>query len=55
MCQKCLDLVIRFFPDATDRERLDLLWEFTSYPFGDPEKIEEQLLALSEKGEGGEQ
>lgn len=44
MCQKCLDSLKEIFPDATKKECSELLWEHTSYPFGGPEQVREDLL-----------
>jgi len=49
MCQQCVDVVNRHFPDLAWDDKVDILWEFTSFPFGDVEEVERQLIELKEK------
>lgn len=49
-----LDLVRDFFPDVSDEQALDILWNYTGFPAfwdGDPLKVcREQLAYLKEVG-----
>jgi len=38
-----LELVRKYFPDATDDEADYILWEFTAFPFAPAEHIEKQI------------
>ncbi len=50
MCQKCLDLVKKYFPRISTNNRSTLLWECTCFPFGDPiEHLEPQLKAIANR------
>lgn len=50
MCQKCVDAVIEIFPDADDDYRNYLLWNYTCFPFGEPEQVREMLEHVREVG-----
>ncbi len=38
-----IDLVRKYFPDATDEYADFILWEFTAFPFAPAEHIEMQI------------
>ena len=40
------DLARKYFPDKSNEELSDLLWTLTSYPCGDVECIEKQLVEI---------
>lgn len=42
-----LELVRRYFPDATEQEADFLLWEKTCFPVCGSEEVEEQLCELA--------
>ena len=46
MCEKCLEAAKKYFPDLADKDIGDLLMEHTSFPFGTPERIEQELKEL---------
>jgi hypothetical protein len=50
MCQKCVDALRDIFPDETDKARVEILVNYTSFPFGTPEMIRKQLEHLKEVG-----
>jgi hypothetical protein len=43
MCEKCTRAVQKYFPDCPEREYGSFLFAATSFPFGDPDYIEQQL------------
>lgn len=49
MCQQCVTTTRELFPDLTNKERLDILWEYTEFPMGDPDRIVEQLHEYAER------
>jgi hypothetical protein len=49
MCAECYAIVSRFYPQATEAERVDILWNETPFPFGQPSQIEEALRKLAEQ------
>ena len=38
------DLVLKYFPNATEEEMDFILWEKTCYPFGTADQVEKQIL-----------
>jgi len=43
MCRQCLYAVEALFPEKSDQERVDILWNFTAFPAGSAETIVSQL------------
>ncbi len=43
MCEKCQKVVDELLGDKTPKERSDILWGYTSWPFGSPEYLEKQI------------
>jgi hypothetical protein len=52
MCKKCFDLVGQYFPSINEGERGEILFSATSFPFGDPDYIEKQLIELKANTDG---
>ena len=52
MCQQCIDVVAKHYPNLDENEVGDLLMSATSFPSGTPEEIEKQLLELKENTDG---
>jgi len=52
MCQKCADLVQKYYPKLSDEQHGALLFNATCFPFGNPEDVERQLKELVEKTDG---
>jgi hypothetical protein len=52
MCQKCLDTLVKHFPDLPEEYQDHFLMEFTAYGFADPETIEEQIASLHKRSKG---
>lgn len=50
MCRECFDAVNEVFPDESEDEKMDILWNFTAFPFGNPEQVRKQLLHLKDVG-----
>ena len=50
MCQGCLDVVKKHYGHLPESEWGELLISATCYPFGGPEQIEPQLVAMREAG-----
>jgi hypothetical protein len=42
----------KYYPNATDDEKFGILMDFTSFPFGTPAEIHEQIKHLLEVGPG---
>lgn len=49
MCRECSLAARELFPELTDNERKDLLWEHTSFPFGSPQEVRKQLVSIGTK------
>jgi len=47
MCKQCVAAVRKHWPDLSAVERHDLLWDCTSYPFGEPDVIERRVAELA--------
>ena len=52
MCEKCVELVDKYYPSFSDQEKSDLLICATCFPFGQPEDIERQLKELVDNTDG---
>ena len=52
MCIKCVEAVKKIWPKASRKERSDLLWDATAFPFADPETIVKQLKKAYKKSKG---
>ena len=52
MCEKCNELITKYYPDLEWEEQYDILICATCFPFGQPEDIERQLKELVEKTDG---
>jgi len=48
MCEQCWNTVSKLFPEKSDSERVDLLWNVTAFPAGNPETIARQLREYKE-------
>jgi hypothetical protein len=46
MCRECAVSARELFPELTEEDRQELLWEFTSFPFGNPQEVRQQLASL---------
>ena len=44
MCQQCLDIAKKHYPQLNDCDIAELLISGTCFPFGTPEQVEEQLI-----------
>lgn len=44
MCKICAEAVERLFPEFTNDEKMDILWNETAYPFADGPHTERQLI-----------
>lgn len=51
MWQKAFDFLVQVFPDVPEDERGSFLMNCTCFPFGDAEKVIEQLQELREQTE----
>ena len=47
MCQHCVDALQKNFPDLPEKDAVALLWEFTSFPFGSHEQVQQELVELA--------
>ena len=45
MCKQCADAIEKYFPGISDKDKSDLLWNATAFPF-DAESVEQQLSTL---------
>jgi hypothetical protein len=54
MCEKCLQAFKEVFPDKPEDEAFNVLVNFTSFPFGEPEQIRQQLIELRDHPEANE-
>ena len=52
MCAKCLSAVQRYYPELSEADQVELLWEATAFPFSSPEYIEKQLTELRQNTDG---
>ena len=52
MCANCLTVTQRHYPDLSDSDISQLLWEATAFPFGSSELIEKQLIELRGNTDG---
>lgn len=48
MCECCVDLLNKYFPDVPEKDAVNILWSATSFPFGSPERVEDQLKEFFE-------
>jgi hypothetical protein len=49
MCRECSLSARELFPELTEDEHRELLWEHTSFPFGSPQEVRAQLAAIGTK------
>lgn len=49
MCQKCDEAARKYFPQATQRERFDILMNMTAFPFGSGEYTARQLRGVAKR------
>ena len=49
MCEKCIEALNRYFPNLSEKEAGDLLWNETTFPFGTAERIVKQLQDLANR------
>lgn len=52
MCQQCLDVAVKHYPNLNEEEIGRLLMSATSFPHGTAESIEKQILELKENTDG---
>ena len=52
MCQKCADAMDKYFPNLTDEEKMDILWNATAFPAGCGETVARQLKEAKESTDG---
>lgn len=52
MCKKCDEAAQRHYPALSAEERWELLWGATCFPFGGPDMVEKQLIALKQTTDG---
>lgn len=52
MCEKCQELMDKYYPDLEQADQKELLFGATCFPFGPPELIEKQLIDLIENTDG---
>jgi len=50
MCERCIEAVREVFPAVPDADMMTLLWAATCYPFGAPEDVRQQLVAMRDAG-----
>lgn len=55
MCQECVDLVRKYYPELPDEKYGDFLMSATCFPFGKPADIEKQFIEYKEKTDGSVQ
>jgi hypothetical protein len=46
MCRECVASARELYPELSENERRELLWEHTSFPFGSPQEVRNQLASL---------
>jgi hypothetical protein len=49
MCQQCADNMRKHLPEIPEDEWVDFLMEFTCYPFGSAQMVEEQITTEAYK------
>jgi hypothetical protein len=49
MCQQCVDIVKKYWPDLPEDDYSALLMNGTAWPLGGPETIEPQVKRLAEE------
>lgn len=49
MCQRCVDVIAKYWPDLPKEQWSDLLWGATAFPAGDHELIEQQVKEMAER------
>ena len=60
MCKRCVENCRKHIPDIPEKEWYDYLMEFTCFPFGSAQMVEDQLVTLAyheyfkEEGHGRE-
>lgn len=47
MCKECVILSKQYLPELSFKERMDILWQFTCFPFGPVDTIKEQLIKFN--------
>lgn len=52
MCQKCVDLVEKYYPSLPREQYGELLVGATCYPLGTPEEVEQNLIEALENTDG---
>jgi len=52
VCDKCNELLDKYYPHLSEEDRGHLLISATCFPFGGPEDVERQLIELKEKTDG---
>ncbi len=52
MCQQCLNLIEKYYPDLPEEHYATLLMNATAFPFCPPEYLEKQLQELCENTDG---
>lgn len=43
MCEHCMEALERHFPEMSENEQIDILWNFTAFPAGSAETVDKQL------------
>lgn len=52
MCQACVEAVKRHYPQLPDKDYGGFLMAVTCFPFGDPERVDEQLATMKRNTDG---
>lgn len=52
MCQKCVDAVKLYYPKLPEKKYGDFLFGTTCFPFGEPERVAEQLATMKRDTDG---
>jgi hypothetical protein len=52
MCQECVDIVKKYYPNLSENDQGELLLSATAFPFASPDYIEKQLKELVENTDG---
>ena len=52
MCEECVKAKAELFPDLTDEEFEEILWEYTCHPAGGYPRIREQLEEYARDPQG---
>ncbi len=48
MCKQCVEAVNDIFPELSEKEQMDILWDWTAFPAASPEHIKMQLESYAE-------